>query len=55
MDVTAEAQPTGRIWYFDLSLDQRKAFWAAYLGWTLDGFDYYILSCLLYTSDAADE
>ena len=27
--------------------DQRKAFWAAYLGWTLDGFDYYILSLLL--------
>ena len=47
MDVVAEAQPLGRIWYFDLSGDQRKAFWAAYLGWTLDGFDYYILSLLL--------
>jgi MFS family permease len=47
MDVVAEAQPLGRIWYFDLSRDQRKAFWAAYLGWTLDGFDYYILSLLL--------
>jgi len=47
MDVIAEAQPLGRIWYFDLSRDQRKAFWAAYLGWTLDGFDYYILSLLL--------
>ena len=33
--------------YFDLTADQRKAFWAAYLGWTLDGFDYYILSLLL--------
>jgi MFS transporter, SHS family, lactate transporter len=47
MDVIAEAPPLGRIWYFDLSRDQRKAFWAAYLGWTLDGFDYYILSLLL--------
>jgi SHS family lactate transporter-like MFS transporter len=47
MDVIAEARPMGRIWYFDLSPDQRKAFWAAYLGWTLDGFDYYILSLLL--------
>ena len=47
MDVTAEARPAGRIWYHDLSPDQRKAFWAAYLGWTLDGFDYYILSLLL--------
>jgi SHS family lactate transporter-like MFS transporter len=36
-----------RIWYYDLAPDQRKAFWAAYLGWTLDGFDYYILSLLL--------
>ncbi|HEY7687286.1 MAG TPA: MFS transporter, partial [Dongiaceae bacterium] len=47
MHVIAEAQPRGQIWYFDLSPDQRKAFWAAYLGWTLDGFDYYILSLLL--------
>jgi SHS family lactate transporter-like MFS transporter len=47
MEVTAEAQPAARIWYFALSPDQRKAFWAAYLGWTLDGFDYYILSLLL--------
>jgi SHS family lactate transporter-like MFS transporter len=38
---------SSRIWYHDLSPDQRKAFWAAYLGWTLDGFDYYILSLLL--------
>jgi SHS family lactate transporter-like MFS transporter len=47
MDVTAEDAPSGRIWYYDLSLDQRRAFWASYLGWTLDGFDYYILSLLL--------
>jgi SHS family lactate transporter-like MFS transporter len=45
--VTAEPRAGGRLWYFDLTADQRKAFWAAYLGWTLDGFDYYILSLLL--------
>ena len=47
MHVTAEPTPPGRLWYHDLTPDQRKAFWAAYLGWTLDGFDYYILSLLL--------
>ena len=47
MEVTAEPTPPGRLWYHELTPDQRKAFWAAYLGWTLDGFDYYILSLLL--------
>ncbi len=47
MHGTAEPTPPGRLWYHDLTPDQRKAFWAAYLGWTLDGFDYYILSLLL--------
>ena len=42
-----DAQAPPRFWYRDLSPDQRKAFWAAYLGWTLDGFDFYILSLLL--------
>src|SRR5918995_1158663 len=42
-----DVQAPPRIWYYDLSPDQRKAFWAAYLGWTLDGFDFYILSLLL--------
>ena len=36
-----------RFWYFELTRDQRNAFWAAYLGWTLDGFDYSIVSFLL--------
>jgi SHS family lactate transporter-like MFS transporter len=46
---TSEAGPAAarRFWYRDFAPDQRKAFWAAYLGWTLDGFDYYILSLLL--------
>jgi SHS family lactate transporter-like MFS transporter len=42
-----DVQAPARFWYRDLSPDQRKAFWAAYLGWTLDGFDFYILSLLL--------
>jgi SHS family lactate transporter-like MFS transporter len=42
-----DVQAPPRFWYRDFSPDQRKAFWAAYLGWTLDGFDFYILSLLL--------
>jgi len=42
-----DAAPGSRFWYWELTPDQRKAFWAAYLGWMLDGFDYYILSLLL--------
>jgi MFS transporter, SHS family, lactate transporter len=47
MHTTVGPTAARRFWYRDLSRDQRKAFWAAYLGWTLDGFDYYILSLLL--------
>jgi hypothetical protein len=31
----------------EITDDQRKAFLAAYLGWVLDGFDFYILTFLL--------
>jgi MFS transporter, SHS family, lactate transporter len=34
-------------WHRELTADQRKAFLAAYLGWVLDGFDFYILTFLL--------
>ena len=34
-------------WYRQVSGDQWKAFLAAYLGWVLDGFDFYILTFLL--------
>ena len=34
-------------WYREITADQRKAFLAAYLGWVLDGFDFYILTFLL--------
>jgi MFS transporter, SHS family, lactate transporter len=38
--------PRGR-WYQDVTGDQWKAFFATFLGWVLDGFDYTILSFLL--------
>src|SRR5258706_15788618 len=42
----AEARP--RVpWYREVTADQWRAFWAAYLGWMLDGFDFNILSFVL--------
>jgi len=38
---------TDRPWYRQISGDQWKAFWAAYLGWALDGFDFNILAFVL--------
>jgi SHS family lactate transporter-like MFS transporter len=35
------------IWYQEITPDQRRAFLAAYLGWVLDGFDFFILTFLL--------
>ena len=34
-------------WYRELTTDQWKAFLATFLGWTLDGFDFTILSFLI--------
>ena len=34
-------------WYRQVNKDQWKAFWAAYLGWMLDGFDFTIIVLLL--------
>ena len=34
-------------WYREVTADQRRAFLAAYFGWVLDGFDFYILTFLL--------
>jgi len=35
------------MWWRDLTSEQRRAFLAAYLGWLLDGFDYYMLAFLI--------
>jgi SHS family lactate transporter-like MFS transporter len=37
----------GRPWYREVTADQWRAFVAAYLGWTLNGFDFTILTFLL--------
>jgi SHS family lactate transporter-like MFS transporter len=36
-----------RPWYRQVNADQWRAFWAAYLGWMLDGFDFSILAFVL--------
>lgn len=38
---------TDRPWYRQVNADQWRAFWAAYLGWMLDGFDFNILAFVL--------
>ena len=50
MSRPAVAAPEGRAagrWYRQVSTDQWRAFFAAYLGWMLDGFDFTILTFLL--------
>src|SRR5436190_10774774 len=37
----------GAPWYREVTTDQWRAFWAAYLGWMLDGFDLNILTFVL--------
>jgi SHS family lactate transporter-like MFS transporter len=45
-DVAVEANPS-LPWYRQLTSEQWKAFLATFLGWTLDGFDFTILSFLV--------
>jgi len=59
-DPTDLAEPFDpRPWYRQLDRKQWKAFWAAFLGWVLDGFDFTILTFILidiqksFTVDAA--
>ncbi len=40
---TAGGPPATHRWYQEVTEDQWKAFFAAYLGWLLDGFDFTIL------------
>jgi MFS transporter, SHS family, lactate transporter len=43
----AGARTSNLPWYRELTTDQWKAFLATFLGWTLDGFDFTILSFLI--------
>ena len=43
---TGSERPQGG-WYRDVTPTQWKAFFGAYLGWVLDGFDFTILTFLL--------
>jgi SHS family lactate transporter-like MFS transporter len=45
-DVAVEGNPSAP-WYRQLTSEQWKAFLATFLGWTLDGFDFTILSFLV--------
>src|SRR5438132_295839 len=43
LSVTESAQP----WYREVSRDQWRAFWAVFLGWIVDAFDFNILTFIL--------
>ena len=45
-DSTQTSPPAGP-WWREVTADQWKAFFAAYLGWVLDAFDFTILTFLL--------
>src|SRR5881394_2361640 len=47
MATLAEDRSTGQPWYRQVTRTQWWAFIACYLGWTLDGFDFTILTFLL--------
>src|SRR5918995_4168337 len=39
--------PAAAPWYRQVNTDQWRAFWATFLGWVLDGFDFTILTFIL--------
>jgi len=43
----APPRASARFWYREVTAEQWKAFFAAYLGWVLDGFDFTIITFLL--------
>jgi SHS family lactate transporter-like MFS transporter len=57
--VTAEELTDTRPWYRQVSREQWRAFWAVFLGWVVDSFDFNILAFILidirqsFTVDAA--
>ncbi len=44
---SATAPKAGQRWYQGVTTAQWRAFWATFLGWVLDGFDFTIVSFLL--------
>src|SRR5215510_8519131 len=46
VEARAPLQPAGP-WYRQVSPVQWRAFWATFLGWVLDGFDFTILTFVL--------
>lgn len=46
VDARAPLQPGGP-WYRQVNATQWRAFWATFLGWVLDGFDFTILTFIL--------
>jgi SHS family lactate transporter-like MFS transporter len=46
VEAEAPLQPAGP-WYRQVNATQWRAFWATYLGWVLDGFDFTILTFIL--------
>ena len=46
-DTSVEIDQTGVPWYRQVNGDQWRAFWATFLGWVLDGFDFTILTFIL--------
>src|SRR5256712_13029489 len=47
MEATAERTSSSLPWYRQVTRDQWRAFWATFLGWVLDGFDFTILTFIL--------
>src|SRR2546423_2212093 len=47
MEATAERTSSALTWYRQATRDQWRAFWATFLGWVLDGFDFTILTFIL--------
>src|SRR5918992_3163653 len=41
------ATPVDLPWYREVNATQWRAFWATFLGWVLDGFDFTILTFIL--------
>ena len=56
---TGELVDDGRPWYRQVTKDQWRAFWAVFLGWVVDSFDFNILTFIIidirqsFTVDAA--